>query len=109
MREQNASALKIQSYYRSYSARKKAKNVLRDDFEILRTKYKSGDDKTREELVSHLLFFYHKDHDVSRLVNTTLYHFACFQINPIGFTDLVLSNLRERTKQSFEFFKVIHL
>ena len=68
MREQNASALKIQSFYRSYRARKKAKNVLRNDFETLRTKYKSDDDLTREELISHLLFFYHKDHDASRLV-----------------------------------------
>ena len=68
----NASALKIQSFYRSYRARKKAKNVLRNDFETLRTKYKSDDDMTREELISHLLFFYHKDHDASRLVKNCI-------------------------------------
>ena len=73
-REQNASALKIQSYYRSYRERNKAKNVLRTDFDQLRSKYKS-DDKSREELISHLLFVYHKDHDISRLVSIKFLNF----------------------------------
>ena len=106
MREQNASALKIQSFYRSYRARKKAKNVLRNDFETLRTKYKSDDDMTREELISHLLFFYHKDHDASRLVKNCIQNERKLFEKKNLFSDLVLSNLCEKKEQNFEFYKV---
>jgi hypothetical protein len=67
VRQKNASALKIQCCFRSFTARKRAKNVMRNKFDALRGNYKTNDE-LRYELISHLLYIYDIDQDGQRLV-----------------------------------------
>ena len=68
VRLKNASALKIQCCFRSFTARKRAKNVMRNKFDALKANYKTNDD-LRNELICHLLYFYDIDQDGQRLVS----------------------------------------
>merc|ERR1712156_896391 len=48
VRLKNASALKIQCCFRSFTARKRAKNVMRNKFDALKANYKTNDDLRNE-------------------------------------------------------------
>lgn len=66
-RQKLRSTLCIQSYTRSYIARKNVKNELRIQFNNLKSNFKSGDNL--EPLVVMILFFYSPSKDIDNLVS----------------------------------------
>jgi len=68
VRLQNASAVKIQSAYRAFIARKHLRNQLRQSFDLLKTTYKTGDlEVNSRKLAALLLQFFDPVSDGQRL------------------------------------------